>query len=336
MTKVRVDPDKSTGGPHGKRHLVSNKEFKPLKDLLKLSDCPVTKQFYEDTFSYHHVEHFVMSPQMSVEVEKLKTQLINKKEDLLRLLPMAMPPYPRVCVEMPITDEIKKLRNNVLDEGTHGIYRVGAYIEAIKISEDKYGFSFSPYYEFETGFVSSSYVLLTHFDNQEMPNCLPVNFPELDITWNALFVPAFRKIEENGMSEEQRMQTLLANRDLFRSMVSEAAEEIPNLFIAWLVLLNSKSGVTKTKVREIYPNPNLGKRERNRRSRSAYTVVSLTDTENVDADSGVVTEKHVVSAHRVRGHFKAKKWGVFWWRPHVRGVGEVKDRDGYKLTASAA
>lgn len=330
---VVYDPDKSTGGPHGKRHIVTNKEFKPLKDLLKLSGCPITQQFYEDVFVRHHVEQFVMSPQMSLEVEKLKTQLFAKKEDLLRLLPMAIPPYPRVCVEMPITDEIGKLRGGVLTEGTHNIYRVGAYIETVKITEDKYGFSFSPYYEFETGFVSTSHILLAYYDNQEMPNCIPVQFPEIDITWNALFVPAFRKIQENGMSEKQLMETLEGSRDMFRSMVKEAAEELPNLFIAWLVLLNSKSGVTKTKVREIYPNPKLGKRERNRRSRSAYTVVSLTDTENVNADSGVVTEKHIVSAHRVRGHFKAKKWGVFWWRPHVRGVGELKDREAYKLTA---
>ena len=180
-----------------------------------------------------------------------------------------------------------------------------------------------------------SHVTLYHKSDQLIPNLFPIQFVDLGMVWNGMFSTAFGKtMIKQGVTPEKLINE--KTREAFKQVVVESAEEIPNLFVAWLILLNSKSGVTKTKVREIYPNTKLGKRERNRRSRSAYTVVSLTDTENVDADSGVVTEKHIIGAHRVRGHFKAKKWGVFWWRPHVRGVGEVKDREAYKLTASMA
>lgn len=38
---------------------------------------------------------------------------------------------------------------------------------------------------------------------------------------------------------------------------------------------------------------------------------------NVLAASGIPTGQH--RAHLVRGHFKVRKSGVFWWMPFVRG-----------------
>lgn len=37
----------------------------------------------------------------------------------------------------------------------------------------------------------------------------------------------------------------------------------------------------------------------------------------------------LVQAHLVRGHFKRRKTGVFWWKPHIAGSGELKKRDAY-------
>jgi hypothetical protein len=329
------------------RYIVSSKSFKPLKDLLGQAKNEITRALHEQICGGEKVEQFVMSPHMALEVEKLTQQLVKKKEDIEKLLPKAIPPFPRVCVEMPITEDIEQLRPAGLKENTSKIVRVGALIESLpdKDEEGKFIYSFSPYYEFANGIfgedpkiygeVVCSHVTLYHKSDQLIPNLFPIQFVDLGMVWNGMFSTAFGKtMIKQGVTPEKLINE--KTREAFKQVVVESAEEIPNLFVAWLILLNSKSGVTKTKVREIYPNTKLGKRERNRRSRSAYTVVSLTDTENVDADSGVVTEKHIIGAHRVRGHFKAKKWGVFWWRPHVRGVGEVKYREAYKLTASMA
>jgi hypothetical protein len=33
----------------------------------------------------------------------------------------------------------------------------------------------------------------------------------------------------------------------------------------------------------------------------------------------MLAEHRELRAHFVRGHFKARKSGVFWWSPHARG-----------------
>lgn len=40
-------------------------------------------------------------------------------------------------------------------------------------------------------------------------------------------------------------------------------------------------------------------------------------------------------AHWVRGHFKKRKNGLFWWRPHIAGKGPVKRVEGYIIPSGA-
>ena len=319
-----------------KRWLVSNKEFKPLRDLLKQSKDPVTVEFYDSTFANKSdIQQFVMSPEIAFEVQKLsKAMFADRTQNISKLIPKVMTPYPKVCVEMPLTEEVKNMRYPITNEGVGPVRRIGAYIKTIKddATEDLI-FTFTPYHEFETGFVCSSYVLLVHHNNEILPGFLPFKFYECEeLVWNATIEPSLLVFgERNNRSVESIYNELCKKTNAFQLMVSEAAEDIATLFIAWLVILNSKSGITKTDVKARVPNAKLGKRERTRRGRSAYTVLSLNDLETTDSE-GVVTKKNIVGAHRVRGHFKAKKWGVYWWRPHVRGVGELKEREGYKIT----
>lgn len=35
--------------------------------------------------------------------------------------------------------------------------------------------------------------------------------------------------------------------------------------------------------------------------------------------------------HVVRGHFKVRKEGVFWWNAHVRGDGKLAERTAYEV-----
>jgi hypothetical protein len=321
---------KPTGTDHEERWLVTNKKFKPLRDLLAQSKDSLTKRFDEWISSRDGVQQFVMSPEIAYEVQVLTKNIAGKTEDIRRLLPKAMPPYPRICVEMPLTEPIRAMRSPITHEYMMQVQRIGAYIESTVV-DDKTYITFSPYYEFVSGYVNFSTITLTYKNNEVMQELMPLALADYDMTWNAMFHPVFfAAAEQNGMTPEKlwRDETV----DLLKAMSVEAVEEIPSLFFSWLVLINSKSGVTKTKVAPIVPHPKLGKRERARRGRSAYTIVSLSDTEDVGSD-GLVTLKHVTSAHRVRGHFKARKWGVYWWRPHVRGVGELKEREAYKLFA---
>jgi len=329
--EFRLNFEKCIGSGLGKRHLVTNKEFKPLKDLLALTDCPITNCLYEEIHSGEKPEQFVMSPDMALEVERLTHYLIKNPDKIDNLLPKVRPPFRKVCVEMPLTKEVDAMRDQTIDEHKAKVYRTGAYIECKELPDETMLISFSPYYEFCTGYVISSTVTLYYNDNKVIPGYAPVDYADNRMIWSANFSESFFKAAEGHTTIDEMERMVKENQEMVAMILHEAAEELPNLYVAWLVLLNSKSGVTKTKIAEVMANPKLGKRERNRRSRSSYTIVSLSDTELVK--DGVVTHKDVVGAHRVRGHFKAKKWGVFWWRPHIRGVGELKDRESYKLTA---
>ena len=325
-----------SGDNVNKRWLVTNKEFKPLRDLLKQSKDLVTREFYERTFANKlDIQQFVMSPEIAFEVQKLsKAMFGDRTQDISKLIPKVMTPYPNICVEMPLTEEVKSMRNPVMNEGVGPVRRIGAFVRTIKDEEtEDLIFTFTPYHEFETGFVCSSYVLLVHNNNKILPGFLPFKFYGCEeLVWNAVIEPSVLICgEKNNKSVESIYEELCEKTNAFHLMVTEAAEDIATLFIAWLVILNSKSGVAKTDVKARIPNAKLGKRERARRGRSAYTVLSLNDLETTDSE-GIVTKKNIVGAHRVRGHFKAKKWGVYWWRPHVRGVGELKEREGYKIT----
>jgi hypothetical protein len=323
---------KPTGTNHEKRWLVSNKEFKPLKDLLGQASDPITAKFYDDLKKQTDVEQFVMSPEIAVEVQRLAKDSIINPKNIADLMPKIKTPYSKVCVEMPMVDAVVDMRTPVTHEGISRINRVGAYITTME-EEDGVSFSFSPYFEFESGYVISSHILLIHKNNQCLDNFLHLKLANLDMIWNSFFHPSLVSVAtENGLSPETFWEQMGNTPDLLYAMSVEAVEEIPTLFFAWLVLLNSKSGVTKTKVQARIPHPKLGKRERARRGRSAYTVVSLSDMEDVDSE-GLLTEKHVVSAHKVRGHFKARRSGLYWWRPHVRGTGELKEREGYVVTS---
>jgi len=38
--------------------------------------------------------------------------------------------------------------------------------------------------------------------------------------------------------------------------------------------------------------------------------------------------------HLVRGHFKTRSTGIFWWSPFVRGHGDAVERRHYEVSLS--
>lgn len=332
--------DTPDGVNHRTRWLSTSKDFKPLRDLLAEKTDETHKEFAKDLM-HPDTQQFVMSPEMALEVQRLVKGMLGKPEQIAALIPKVMPPYPRVCVEMPITPEVSALRVPIteqdLENGIGPLHRIGAYIEMHKIKSedgktDIMHFNFMPYYEFSTGKVAFSTVVLAYFDNKPIPGLMiPILMQDYGWTWNGYFS---RHICDLSMRKGINLEQRLRDPDLSDAMklsVLEAADELPSLFFMWLVLLNSKSGVDKTPVKPRLSNPGLGKRERARRSRSSFTLVTLSDTERVTPE-GVVESKNLINAHHVRGHFKARKWGVYWWRPFVRGKGEPAVREAYKLT----
>jgi hypothetical protein len=299
-----------------KNWICSEPSFKPLFDLLEDSDA-INKQFYEN-IKKRSLQNFVMSPEIAYEAQKIANDIAKNKEQNSLLFNKVMLPYDELLIEMPLTDEVKNIRAPLLNQTQDEVQRIGAYIKT-KIVDDELCFVFSPYWGFSNGRNGHSLVEIdVYFENNE----------------TFISAKAIKEVVDfiNKSNLPKHIKEKYFGHDRFSLLIKEASDEIGVLLVAWCVLVNSKSGVQKTKVSEKTSNPKLGKRERKRRSRSAYTIVSLEELEKINYETNTV-QKLDIAAHRVRGHFKIRKNGIFWWRPHIRGTGELLERNGYKLVA---
>jgi hypothetical protein len=97
-------------------------------------------------------------------------------------------------------------------------------------------------------------------------------------------------------------------------------------------LNHNRSGLKKhvvTPKLTVKDKMNRGKKRGARR----YTHVYLDKVEYIKNDAPVMRTD--VQAHMVRGHFKRKKNGIFWWNPFVRGRGKLNKREAYIVKESA-
>ena len=108
---------------------------------------------------------------------------------------------------------------------------------------------------------------------------------------------------------------------------------ITRWIIAALALLNSRNLVVKTPAD--LTRLNHARTKRGELPLLSYSTVRITLNKR---DARVAAEHGLSSAeirrHAVRGHFKIKKHGIYWWRPFLRGnpmVGEVKHHS-YEVT----
>lgn len=295
---------------------MSNSKFVPLVAKLaahkNVSGYPVTPEMFRAD------QIFVLSPAVALEVEKLAAN------DKVFIHPRDLHlPYPSIFVELPLTDEVRAMRREI---GRNPISRVGALI-----NEAPGGvFSFWPVWEFVGGGLGfGQTAVLVNVPNElaELRMTMISGTPETDI--NLLTVPAsplLKQALEMGLSPEEFAKRFQMFKQGHPEVVSETCEEISPLLIAWATLVNCRTGVTKTHVERVKPKA-AGKRSAIMHGTS-YTVVTLNAIENVSAD-GVVSTRTDLSAHYVRGHFKQRATGLFWWQPFVRGTGEVKRRDAY-------
>ena len=118
--------------------------------------------------------------------------------------------------------------------------------------------------------------------------------------------------------------------------IRESATEIPCLMFASYLLLSCKSGVGRTKVPARTPpkGAKLGGKKQKAYSASAYTLLHLEEIESATTE-GVVSRRSDISAHYVRGHFKQRKSGIYWWNSFVRGNGEPRKREAYLVEETA-
>jgi hypothetical protein len=121
--------------------------------------------------------------------------------------------------------------------------------------------------------------------------------------------------------------------DWYESFCDDLAGELP--FIeAFLLLLNSKNTIIRQD-RDNFTKLNR-LRVRARKTPLREFVVTRLRMSRVQGNrlAAMGFTREQARMHIVRGHFKCKKTGVFWWSPHPRGKGNKESkRTGYEVKA---
>lgn len=314
---------------------------KPLLDLLRqrgqINGATWGITDFELSFNLNEVaspdtQIFVLSPEVALAAQKLVLSPSFKLTDLSQL----KFPYPRMAVEIPLTEEIKALRNPE-ENGTHPIKRLGLVIQS---NHEDGWVNCSPYWEYEDPNLWECPLVSYAMGMDEM---LPAPKVGLHIPQNISEITYFQILPSFCATNAFHRAGVPAHRfaelyrhPLFETYIRENISELPLLLFACNLMLNCKTGVKHTKIAAKDPPPglSLGKHKKKRYSASAYTVMHLEEIENVDSD-GNITQRTDIAAHYVRGHFKQRKHGLYWWNPFVRGKGEARKREAYIVQSGA-
>lgn len=276
------------------------------------------------------VQTFILSPEVALSAE----MLVRSKSFKMPSLAELHMPYPHTVIEYPLTEDIRKLRDSGTINGIVEITRIGAYIH--ELSEGV--FTCLPYWEFVDGRIQHSF--FTFLFGMDALGAFKVSLSskadgEGAVDCNLIPCPAFIvAAEKAGVVPERLAQIFHAPET--QQHIREAATEIPCLMFASYLLLSCKSGVGRTKVPARIPpkGAKLGGKKQKAYSASAYTLLHLEEIESATTD-GVVSRRLDISAHYVRGHFKQRKSGIYWWNSFVRGNGEPRQREAYLVEETA-
>lgn len=276
---------------------------------------------------------FVLSPEVALAAEKLVRSESFKFPDLKD----HHMPYEHTAIEYEITDEIRAFRS-LAPSGSHQISHVGVHIWEIP-KESR--FVCTPYWRFVSGAMQHSLFSYTLGVNEYDIHRILLNTKGTTDgaieTGVIMSLAGLRGFEAAKVPVNQIYQHLNAafggapDGSSVLTHIHESAVEIPVLAFACAMLINCKTGVAKAHVTERkFRNSAYGARLRKKMSSAAFTVVHLSALEKV-SDDGTITSNVGMAAHYVRGHFKQRKSGVYWWSPFVRGSGEPRKRAAYAV-----
>ena len=270
-------------------------------------------------------EIFVLSPEVALAAEKLVRSKAFKMPDLSQL----RFPYPHMAIEIPFTDEIRKLRSGVA-EGLFPIQRVGIYIHS---SPDHDWLNCSTYWGYEDpAFIEPPLYSFSLGVNDIPAPTVGVATPQnpqdavyFKMLPSLCIMDAF--VRHNVPPEKLDVLFTHSNANL---AIRESVTELPLLLFACTLMLNCKTGVKRTTVqaRTAPVGQKLGGKKKKQYTASRYTVLHLEEVETVGAD-GTIGRRADIAAHYVRGHFKQRLGGIYWWNPFVRGKGVPNKREAY-------
>jgi hypothetical protein len=128
----------------------------------------------------------------------------------------------------------------------------------------------------------------------------------------------YRVMREIGGDELLTIAGKVGGGEFISSAIKDVSDELGHM-IATLVLMNSKNCV---EVRPVEPPPKLNKarRKAGKTELLSYSTVEITLNRAASRAAGDSAEvREAMRLHLVRGHFKVRKSGVFWWHAFMRG-----------------
>lgn len=282
---------------------------------------------YSKGLSCDGVEIFVLSEELAYSAHLLAK---NSSGVFMQDLSTVHLPYPKVVFEAPVTEKIRRGRSDlIVANGTVDIEKVGAYIE-----QSGTGFFIQPYWKMMNGIVEVTPIAFSTADEFDGIRLMPVNLkprgdggPIIDL--DAVISPAWGNIL-GGAGILHVLNEYRNDDSMLKRAITEAVEELPFVLFAALALINCKSGVTTTRVAKRVAPAKCSAYLKRKLSSPAYTVLALSEVESV-TPTGHIAIRSDVSAHYVRGHFKARRSGVYWWNPFVRGTGALRKRTAYMV-----
>jgi hypothetical protein len=298
---------------HRERGILCHKESGMNFDLAKIAP--------------DNTQVFVLSPEVALAAETMarsKTFRMPEFTDLKF-------PYPHMAIELPLTPAIRALRSDGMD-GTFPVNRV-----ALRIDSNSTHLNCFTYWGYENNLIEPPFFSYAMGDFSPIVNYHfplvrlkalnnPDSFTEFQVLPSKCLLDAMMgaNIPHENLSKMFRL-----NHNL-ETIVTEAICELPTLLFACTLLLNCKNGIGKTRIDAKTPpfKSGYGAKKRKQYSSSAYTLLYLEEVETVTPD-GVVNTRSDISAHYVRGHFKQRDSGIYWWNSFVRGKGNPNQRTAY-------
>ena len=120
------------------------------------------------------------------------------------------------------------------------------------------------------------------------------------------------------------------HEEMIESQFTNGASDAIQGIIMAQALNFVKTGIKHTKSQcSIVPTKRQAKKKISGSKKHFFTTISLDAVETIKENR--LIKREGVNAHTVRGHFKQRKNGLFWWNPFVRGSGQVKERDAYAV-----
>jgi hypothetical protein len=315
---------------------------KPLLSRIASGEFDVVKTpgkhfnlSYSKNISTDGVEIFVLSDELSLAAQTLLNSPENVVPNDLSTLRL---PYNKIAIELKQTEEVKALRRKQSstkedDPSLYPISVTGMLITAYP--EHGNTITIQSYWEYE-GMNSVEVSMI----------CLILNAHEAikRNTRTAIIKYPFTTLEVAVLPSPYIVSRMLdkdlpsINLDFFKDpdilsqLIKESSDELTTNLFAALMLINCKSGVSATRISGKTLSPAFSKKLRKKLSSPSYTVLSISESESV-TPTGVVSRRSDISAHYVRGHFKCRRGGTYWWNPYIRGKGEVRKREAYRVVA---